>query len=188
MSELIWFSIPGAIGILALHLAFPDVSRSSDLLAVASAPVVGFILHQLYRTFFECNRGWETDARPVIALIRSTYRLPKSEKDHPFLIWEMTFYSAGIPDAFRAHNRSSWHYVMSFRSVAFASALSGVALACLTWFRGSSTLTLPYLGLFAALFGLFWAKSRLTYRSLTMQECAAFHLYRTSFDRTRARL
>ncbi len=101
MNELIWFSIPGAISLLALHLAFPDRVANVNVLAIASAPVLGFILHQFYRTLFEFGRGWETNNRPVVALLRETYKIPDSEKSKPFLIWETTFYSAGIPDAFR---------------------------------------------------------------------------------------
>lgn len=185
MNELIWFSIPGAVGLWALHLAFPQEEWNNKLLVIASAPVLGFILHQLYRTLFESKRGWETNARPVVALIRETYKIKDSEKHKPFLIWETTFYSAGIPGAFRDHNRNAWHYVMSFRSVAFTSALSGLALAFVPTFWKTSSLPVLWLGLFGALFVLFWQKGRLTYLSLTRQECATFHHYRKNFDDTK---
>jgi hypothetical protein len=184
MNELIWFSIPGAVGLYALHLAFPDSNWDNKVLVIASAPVLGFILHQFYRTIFEARRGWETDSRPVLALIRGVYKIDNSDKQMPFLIWETTFYSKAVPDSFRNHNRNSWHYVMSFRSVAFASAVSGVVLACVPAFWQTSNLPVAQLALFAGLFVLFWQKSRLTYSSVTKQECAAFRRHREGFDDT----
>lgn len=115
MNELIWFSVPGAVGLYALHLAFPGNSSNGGLLVIASAPILGFILHQLYRTVFEACHGWETLRRPVLALIKKEYNLDDGNPRLPFLIWETSFYSDGVPDSFREHNRSGWHYVMSFR-------------------------------------------------------------------------
>lgn len=184
MNELIWFSIPGAVGLCALHLAFPNSDWNNKVLVIASAPVLGFTVHQLYRTIFEARRGWETDRRPVLALIRKEYKIRTSNKQMPFLIWETTFYSNAIPDSFRQHNRNSWHYVMSFWSVAFTSFVSGLALACVPAFWQTSGMAVVQLALFAGLFILFWYKGRLTHSSLTEQECAAFRLHRKSFNDT----
>jgi hypothetical protein len=188
MNELIWFSIPGAVGLWALHLVFPHEDWNNKVVVIASAPVLGFILHQLYRVIFESTRGWEKDARPVLALIRETYKIADSQERMPFLIWETTFYSNDIPKAFREHNRNSWHYVMSFRSVAFTSAFSGLAVGFVRTFWRASSMPFLQLGLLALLFLLFWQKGRLTYLSLTRQECSAFRRYRKAFDDTRRAL
>ena len=185
MNELIWFSVPGAVGLYALHLAFPGNSSNGGLLVIASAPILGFILHQLYRTVFEACHGWETIRRPVLTLIKKEYNLDDANPRLPFLIWETSFYSDGVPDSFRENNRSGWHYVMSFRSIAFASAIAGIALACIPAFWQSTEMPGAQIGLFGALALLFWLKGRLTYSSLTDQECAAFRRYRPAFDSTR---
>ena len=184
MNDLIWFSIPGAVALYALHLAFPGCHWDNEVLVVASAPVLGFVVHQLFRTIFEVWGCWQTERRPVIRLIRKEYKIETSEKWMPFLIWETTFYSDCIPDSFRQHNRNSWHYVISFWSVALTSALFGVALASVLAFRQTSSIPVVQLACFAVLFVLFSCKGLLTYLSLGKQECAAFRRYRSRFDKT----
>jgi hypothetical protein len=183
MEQLIWFSVPGAIALYAIYLLVPTVGAAPPTLLVGTAPMLGFVIHQTYRTLFEVCRGWESQRRPVLTLIQQAYNLKEPQRHTAFLIWETNFYSDSIPAAFRDHNRSMWHYVMSFRSAAFSAAASAAALVLPFVALGTQTpAILPVVG-FAVLGGMFWLKGRLTYLSLTRQEEAAFKLYRASFDK-----
>jgi len=188
MSELIWYSIPGAIVIFALYLVSPSICSSQAVVIIASTPVLGYVVHQLYRTIFELFRGWESSRRPVLKMIRDTYNLDSSERNSPFLIWETTLYSDKIPNAFRDHNRASWHYVMSFRSICFASVISGFIIACFPKFWSYQSHPVLIICGFLAIGIIFWLKGKLTYLSLTRQECAAFKKYNEAFKCTRERI
>lgn len=181
MNELIWFSIPGAICLIAFYLVFPRIGPQNEVITVALAPVVGYVIHQTYRAIFESLRGWETPSRAVIELIRKEYKLEGNGRRLPFLIWEATFYSDRIPDAFREHNRGSWHYIISFRSVSFAAAISAVGVFLIPLMNERRQPILLSL-VFITLGLLFWWKAKLTNDSLSRQECAAFWTYRPGFD------
>ena len=129
MNELIWFSIPGAVLLYAARILFPSLRASPDALVIAAAPVIGFLFHQLYRTLFELCGGWESPRRAVLSAIRSAYAISDTDRHTIFLIWETTIYSDGIPDGFRDHDRGTWHYIMSFRSISLSAALAGICLA-----------------------------------------------------------
>ncbi len=196
MNELIWFSIPGAILLVALYHVLPGMENVNSLLTVTGAPVIGYIVHQTYRTLFEIQGGWESSKREVLNVIASTYKLTGNGMRQPFLVWETTFYSEGIPNSFRDHNRGSWHYIMSFRSVSFSALIAAVlftARILTEFFLGSCSLkcgdtTLIFIVISLILAMLFWKKASLTYSSLTRQEVAAFHEYREAFDKTAQRI
>jgi hypothetical protein len=94
MNTLIWFSIPGAVAVYSLYMSIPQFKALPSSLVIASAPVIGFLIHQLYRTVFEWIGGWENIKRPVLRLISEEYKIPSFQKNEslPFLIWEITFY------------------------------------------------------------------------------------------------
>jgi hypothetical protein len=185
MEQLIWFSVPGSIVLYAIYLLVPNVGAAPPALLVGTAPMLGFVIHQTYRTLFEACRGWESQRRPVLTLIQQAYKLEKAQRHTAFLIWETNFYSDNIPAAFRDHNRNMWHYVMSFRSASFAAAAAAAALALSVVLRCTQTPPLLTVVGFAVLGGMFWLKGRLTYLSLTRQEEAAFRLHRKTFDSIR---
>jgi hypothetical protein len=97
MNELIWFSVPGAIAICAIYLLCPRIGSAPAAVLIGVVPMLGFILHQTYRTFFEAFGGWESPRRSVLASIQAAYRIDQSQRYAAFLIWETTFYSNDIP-------------------------------------------------------------------------------------------
>jgi hypothetical protein len=145
--------------------------------------MLGFVLHQAYRTLFEAFRGWESPRRPVLALIRDAYGIGETQEHTPYLIWEITFYSDDLPGPFRDHVRGVWHYIMSFRSVSFAAGLSAVALIVPWLLKLPDRPSLLAVAGFVLLAALFWLKARLTYLSLGRQELVAFQRYREAFDK-----
>lgn len=185
MNELIWFSIPGAVLLFAAGLLFPSLRAAPDTLLVAAAPVSGFLFHQFYRTVFELFGGWASSRRPVVAAIRSAYAIPATDHNTPFLIWETTFYSDGIPESFRAHNRGAWHYIMSFRSIWWSSALGAICLLVVPRFWGGASQSIGCVLSFVVVSVVFFLKAHLTYSSLGRQEVACFQHYRSAFDATR---
>ena len=185
MNDLIWFSIPGAIALYASYILFPTFGSAPAAVLVGAAPVSGFIIHQIYRTFFELRGGWESPRRPVIVFIQEAYGIPTSEKNSAFLIWETTIYSDQLPEAFREHNRRMWHYVMSFRSVWLAASLSCIALIVVQFLCGLPRPTTRFVLGFSYLELAFCWKGKLTYNSLSKQEVAAFQAHRNGFDTTR---
>ena len=184
MNELIWFSIPGALVVYAARLSIPEVHTAPDALIIASAPVVGFLFHQLYRAIFESCGGWESNSRRVLFEIRAAYKIPDDDQHAPFLIWETTFYSDRISNSFRDHNRGAWHYIMSFRSIVLSAAFAGLLLAVTPAFWTTAFNPLLHMVSYVGIFGLFCLKSHLTHDSLTRQEIACFHRYRPAFDET----
>lgn len=182
MNDLIWFSIPGAIALYALYFLFPTLGTAPAAVLVGAAPVLGFIIHQAYRMIFEWFEGWESPRRPVIALIQQAYGITKAQKRTAFLIWETTFYSDRMPEAFRDHNRGMWHYVMSFRSVCLAAGASSIALVLVPFCAGIARPPIWTVIGFAITTLVFWLKGRFTYLSLIRQEVAAFQVYRAEFD------
>jgi hypothetical protein len=180
VQDLIWFSVPGSIGVLTLGLLFPSVAAIAPAILIASAPMLGFVLHQSYRTLFELTGGWESGDRSVLALIGTEYDV--EDERTQFLIWETTFYSEGIPAPFREHNRAAWHYVMSFWSVAFTSFISAVALAITPLIFPQIDAPVPAVIAGFLMTAIFWLKGRQTYASLTRQEVAAFAAHKKAFD------
>jgi hypothetical protein len=95
----------------------------------------------------------------------------------------MVLYSEKINEGFRKHNRSMWHYIMSFHATAVASLLGlCLLLGAHCWFQRIN----PACGwrlLFLFMTVLFIAKAWLTRRDLERQELACFRLYRSHFDK-----
>ena len=77
MNELIWFSIPGAILLLAIGIIMPNelfyVKTEYIAIIIVSAPIIGFIVHQLWRTIFEIVWGFHTKKRLVIFKIMTLF-------------------------------------------------------------------------------------------------------------------
>jgi len=182
MNELIWFSVPGAIVLVALSLSGGDVLPKDGTALVGLAPVVGFTIHQLFRVVFEAAGGWHWKHRSVVTEIASAYGL--RERHDAFLVWELAFYSNDIPEPFRAHDRGAWHYTLSFLSCTLAAVLSGMLLAFLP--PGVCVLNLQSTLLATAL--LFGIKAYQTFRVLNRQEVALFTTHRETFNTVRDRL
>ena len=59
MEELIWFSIPGAVLVVAIGIVWYPIfgnELGAPVLGVL-APVMGFIVHQLWRLIFELGEA-----------------------------------------------------------------------------------------------------------------------------------
>src|SRR5271168_5411838 len=206
MSELIWFSIPGAIFMAVgafigfpAHLVPATLDDGYITLAVAVTLPIGFAIHQLFRTLFELVGGWSNRCRLVISHIKEQYKTETRRK--AFLVWEMALYSnkaeenaPEIPEPFREHNRDMWHYIISFWSCTFSAIISPF----FWWFTGlvfqgshphnlKWTWVLFFMGIIGTVF-VFGGKGWLTHNALNEQELAAFKLYRSTFDRIAVRL
>lgn len=180
MNELIWFSIPGAIVLGALGIAIPpdfyDLSTDTIPAFIVAIPVLGFIIHQLWRTIFEFLLGGYASekTRTVISDLMKKYGLTNKSA---YLVWELTFYSDKFPDSFRQHNRGAWHYIMSFSSCALACllALIIVAISCIC-FKGWIII------LFLFLCVMFFIKAWTTLKSINSQESAMLMINGPMFE------
>jgi hypothetical protein len=181
VEELIWFSMPGAVIVMAVITVWPSTvdSDSKVLLWVVLVPVIGFIIHQLYRLIFESTGGFARKSRKVLRYI-STVLAPRENIAVPnleraFLIWETTFYSGDFPAPFRDHNRGTWHYILSFWSISL-SAILALLLCLIGYFviTPNVNILLVAIGeLFISV--LFYLKGRSSYQSLVKQEIAVVH-------------
>ena len=96
MNDLIWYSIPGAIVIMPFIQTHSDSISSEKWLIgiiIVGIPVVGFIIHQMWRTIYESFGGFKSNRRKVIRAIIEHDNWGIKFKEDAFLVWELTFYS-----------------------------------------------------------------------------------------------
>jgi hypothetical protein len=147
MNELIWFSIPGSLVVATLLYVgcWPDIDKVGNALLTAGVvPLIGFIIHQLFRCLFEKWFGFQWHRRRVIAEIQKYWKDDNINHRHAFLIWESTFYSDDSPESFREHDRGAWHYILSFWSGAFAAGLTLLGVS--VWHSRIASLVLIVVG------------------------------------------
>jgi hypothetical protein len=99
LQELIWFSIPGfvmAAAIIAVWSSMID-SEPKTVLWIILVPVIGFIIHQLYRLIFEATGGFARKSRKVLhhisKILAPRGNVPVPDLKQAFLVWEIVFYS-----------------------------------------------------------------------------------------------
>lgn len=180
MSELIWFSIPGAMALFGLWASRPSMfsGDNAEILAVAAAPVVGYCIHQLARSCYE-----------VLHFFRSVYKMMRVDaapdrltRRRAALIWSSTLFSKPEFKDFRDHSRSYWSYIMSFLSV-FLGSFCGLLLCCV------GTNVAPWKAWGLAGVGLFFLlKTALTFRLCSERERAFFWRQRSEFNDVRSKL
>lgn len=191
MNELIWYSIPGAVVTYVIYLFFPGLlhettgDKGGAIAGVLATPIFGFVAHQFFRTLFEAFRIWERPCcRSVLRHISVKYK--PSDKDHgSFLIWDLTFYSQVFPQSLKDHQRSMWHFTLSFWSVAFTSllGLGALVVARLCGWTFDDSLCWP-LCILVFLVALFTSKGFLTYQQLMREELETFRIYEKLFEAT----
>jgi hypothetical protein len=186
MSELIWFSIPGALILLALGDLQPNPLEAVDAtLVIASAPVIGFLIHQFFRMLFELRicrgylGGYAGPWRRINQRIATEYKLGKDYRT-AHLIWEVTFYN-NAADGFREHDRGCWHYVMSFYSTTTAAVIGIIVL--LAWGEQSHASN-THLLLMIGAGGVCAVKGLQTVRAIGRQEVGMFAVQWDNFNRT----
>ena len=190
MEELIWFSIPGAVFTIALVTIFPSLieSDAKSVVLALSVPVTGFIIHELFRLLFELTGGFARKSRKVIDFlmqeIAPTENIKLSSRESAFMVWEITFYSDGIPSSFLNHDRGAWHYLLSFWGISMTAFIA--ACFCLIAYFVVRQGTIPiWVALFEALVGVtFYWKGLTTYRSLVEQEIAIVKMHKELFVKT----
>jgi len=194
MEELIWFSMPGAVMAAAIAAVWPSTvdSESKIVVWVVVVPVIGFIVHQLYRLLFETTGGYARESRTVLQYI-SNVLAPRENLTVPgpikaFLIWEITFYSDDFPESFREHDRRMWHYILSFWSITLSATLSMslCLIGYLVMSRSNSILLVAGAELIVAI--VFYFKGRSSYQSLVRQETAMAHNHESIFLATLRKL
>jgi hypothetical protein len=198
MNKLIWFSIPGAIIILPLILMVPNIGKDW-IIGLIGIPILGFIIHQLWRTIFELLGGFKSEKREIIKAIKNWNKNIK--ENEAFLVWEMTFYSEVVDKSFREHDRGAWHYIMSFYTCSIASGLSILIMIASNiinyliynnCFTNIKPLDLPcsccLIVIFFILGFLFFAKAKLTSESIDRQELALLKIFEEDFKNTARKL
>ena len=178
MNQLIWFSIPGAIVMFPLVPIMPDKFLDKEWiigLIIIGIPVLGFIIHQLWRTIYEACGGYRSMRRRVIKAIINKKDWNITNRTDAFLVWEMTFYSKAIHESFREHDRVSWHYLMSFYACSTASAISIIIIIINHRIPNYS------IALFAAICIMFIWKAKLTGKLLERQELTLLEIKEDDF-------
>ncbi len=178
MEQLIWFSIPGALLCATL---FVVCSSSADeiVLWIAVAPVIGFVVHQVFRLGFEVAGGFASKRRKVLYHIIQDLEVVSYKQ--AFLVWEVTFYSNDMPASFRDHDRGAWHYILSFWGISLAAFVS-LGLCLLGYLLVAHRSDVLYMALAQlVVLVIFALKGWTTYQSLMEQELAVFHVLKTKF-------
>lgn len=176
MKELIWYSMPGALLMTAIAIVWPE-SIDTDgkrLVFAALIPLVGFAVHQAFRTAFEATGGYERKSRKVLGTIVATLAPTAgrvlSSRHQAFLVWETSFYSDDFPAPFREHDRDAWHFILSFWGMALAGFTGTLVFLGAYFFQATHHRLLVAALIEFAIAGMFTAKGWLTYRSLVAQE------------------
>jgi hypothetical protein len=177
--QLIWFSVPGSLVVAALLFTgwWPDLKSSGAAFLTAGAvPLIGFVIHQVFRIVFEVSFGFEWRGRKVISHIQQHWQNDRLDERKAFLIWESAFYSDQFPASFREHDRGAWHYILSFWSGSVAAVVAAAISIGYSW---NAILA------FIAMAVVLGAKGFLTWRSLCEQEVQIFRRYRHVFQESR---
>jgi len=173
--------------ILTLSLFFPcAISLENEgalaILAVAT-PFVGFLVHQIYRYFFEITGGYSRPSRKAITYIEKVLapEIGVSITCHEaFLIWELTIYGSKTTTSFLSHDATYWHFILSFWSISFACLLGFALSIVLVYINGISFI--PYLLCGYVTLGLFfYHKGYGNYQSLNSQEEAYVQCNKDAF-------
>jgi hypothetical protein len=191
LQELIWFSIPGFTIVAAIVAVWPAwaimqidsssavVSAPKVALLIVLVPVVGFIVHQIFRLIFEKKGGFARKSRKVLHHISKVLapreNIAVSDLKSAFLIWETVFYSDEFPAAFRDHDRRSWHFIISFWTISFSAFIA--ILICIVGYLFTSPdyLLLGITVLELLISPIFYLKGKSTYQSLIDQEIAVVY-------------
>lgn len=135
MDQLIFYSVPGFVFAISLLWIFPNIILSDKNQAIVAmalfTPIAGYLIHEIYRLFFELSGGYHRKSRLVLKYIQEI-----SEKDKKitipildaFLVWEHAIYGEKDYEGFVVHNARSWHYILAFWSTAMASS-GGILLS-----------------------------------------------------------
>jgi len=183
VEKLIWFSIPGSFIVAACIISGCPENYCSENIAlyIGAAVVVGFVVHQCFRCFFEGFGMFDGRVSPCFRkVIKEIYVSMDVKKHHcccdttAFLIWECTFYGKDFPEGFRDHDCRSWHYIISFWSCSFAAVIAAVITFC----SSNNCWALIFVGVGIMLF----FKGLLTWCSICKQEVLIFRRHRDLFD------
>jgi hypothetical protein len=148
-----------------MHQDGPENEPASSIdpaLGIGLAVVLGFIVHQTFRTVFELFGGFASRLRPVIREIRNDADCSPFDA---FLVWELALYSDKVKDAFREHDRNAWHYIMSFWATAFSAVLGGGIVGL-----SDAPVAAGYAWAFVGVAVVFLVKGFLTARSISQAQ------------------
>lgn len=185
MDQLIFFSIPGLVFALTIIGIDPSIiSSSSDQKLVALAlltPLIGYILHQTYRYFFEFTGGFGRNSRAVVKYIHEKLAPQESmsiSKENAFLVWEIAIYDTKDFSGFLAHDAKSMHFTLAFWSTTFASIFGIIFTLLYFFFQNEPTdkfftplkISLAVIQILLAI--VFYLRGRNVYKSINEQEVA----------------
>lgn len=169
-------------------------------LSLFITPILGFIIVQTYRLYFELKGGFShSSRRSLLFLWNSIIKPIKDNVDgskvtasnfvFSFLVWETTFYSEGVPKGFQEHGRRAWYYILSFKACSYSIFFGSIALLFYASLNSifiieSILILLGYFTLGIILF----LKANQTFKSLMRQEICIIEIYRQAFETTAHKL
>lgn len=178
MNELIFFSVPGFVVILSVIGIYPDIitsTSSQKLVALAlTTPLFGYVLHQVYRLFFEITGGYSRKSRAVVRYI--VEKLAHQEAMsvsylQAYLIWEITLHDTKDFSNFLAHVSKTWHFTLAFWVTTFSSIVGIIFTLCFSCYL-HTTVNLSIMGLQGILGIVFLRRGFNIYKTLNDQEVA----------------
>lgn len=168
MKNLLAFWLPGALLVSPVLPLLRNARPEVTLLILASVPLLGAVVHQLARCYFEAWGGyWSKNRRTVIKFLATSYKLEKREAD-AFLLWETTFYSGKFPKEFCDHVHGAWQFIQSAWGVRIGAGMA--AIACVIMTRTSLDRHAQLAIFDLVVLAIFWVKGRQTHRRLLSEE------------------
>jgi len=190
----IWYAMPGGTLAVALYVVDPQFwgnQRIPEGLWLAGLPLLGYCLHQLFRIVFEKRGGWENPRlRPSLAALQKQLDIPQ-ESHSPcsaFLVWEVTFYSDCFPESFRQRDIRTWHYLISFWTVAFSCAVGMIILLPGLLVSDNWKTNALWIVVLGVVGSVFFLKGKLTHTSLMELESAVMTRHEEAFKKTKDKL
>jgi hypothetical protein len=178
MNELIFVSIPGFIVVLSIIGIWPEIITSTSdqkfVVLALMTPLLGYILHQVYRLFFEITGGYSRKSRAVVRYI--VEKLAPQECMsvsylQAYLVWEISLYDTKDFSNFLPHVSKTWHFTLAFWVTTFASIIGIIFTLCFSYYL-HTPINLFIMGLQGILGIIFWRRGFNIYETLNEQEVA----------------
>jgi len=178
MNELIFFSVPGFIVALSVIGIYPDIitsTSSQKIVALALiTPLLGYILHQVFRLFFENTGGYSRKSRAVVKYIVEKLAPQESMSVsylQAYLVWEIALHDTKDFSNFLTHVSKTWHFTLSFWITTFSSIVGIIFTLCFSYYL-HTTANLFILSLQGILGLIFLQRGFNIYKTLNEQEVA----------------
>ena len=161
---------------LSLAITLPEIFISKPervALTIAFIPIIGFVIHQLYRlsrteNILVRNRKALKYLRNLAEKEGIKFTSKKEDYIELFYIWQTTFFGDKFPKEFLYHDKRTWHYIHSFWSICFASILGIIIIIGLKGYNNVSSII--FLIFFKIIFIIFLLKGIYSYSDINKKE------------------